>query len=944
MKHFIEIIKILVGLKEFFKSFLFLFLAGISSAFAQEIIISGKVTDSDGIPLEGVNIYFMNSFKGTSSNMAGQFYLENQSASPQVLVFSMVGFETQQDTIKKSGSYQFDIRMKDKMLLGKEVVISASRIEENFLSSPVTIEKLDATKIEAMPSTNFYDGLYRLKGVDMNVQSLTFRNPNSRGFNGNANYRFNQIIDGVSNLSPGLSFAAGNLFGLPQIDVESVELLTGASSALYGAGGMNGTLIMTSKSPFEYQGLSGSMQTGLMHFGSGGNSSPTPYYDAQLRFAKVIKGRWAVKIVGSYLHAIDWYANDYRDKNDLNNNLSTRYSDPGYDGVNVYGDEYAVNLKSIAPQVAQGFVQTLGLTPGTKAYDSAYNFIYNAVPNENVTRTGWKEKDLADYGARNLKTNLSLHYKITDSVEAIAQSSYNNGQGLYCAQDRFSLSNFWLVNFKTEVKSPQYFLRYWYVRENAGYSYDAGATAALINEAWKPSEQWYTDYISNYLQNKLLGASEDDANRIARLVADNRDSKGNIQNPELPAIPLAGSPEFKKYFDEITSMPIKQGGSRVLDFSSMGALEGMYNFTKLLKGINFLAGFQYRRTRADSHNTVFFEQNGPIFINEIGSYAQYIGKYFNDRLKLNLTARLDKNQYFKSQFTPRASLVITTGKKRVNNFRASAQTAFRFPAVSEQWTDIIVGGSHVLGGQKEVQQHYGLFDAPVFPLNGVNPIFAVPDTTHGPFKVPAFKPEKVVAYEIGYKSLLADQHLMIDMSAFSNRYSGFLANQLLVQHPYTPQEERFQTTISTPQAITNWGYAAGADYYFMRSFYSGGNLAYSTLEKGKSFQSGLQTQFNTPEYRFNIYIGNRYLTRRLGFSVNYHWQESFLWESTFGIGEVPAYSTLDIQLSLRLPSIKSMIKMGGSNVLNHYYTTSFGGASIGGLYYLTFVYDQLFNN
>ena len=138
--------------------------------------------------------------------------------------------------------------------------------------------------------------------------------------------------------------------------------------------------------------------------------------------------------------------------------------------------------------------------------------------------------------------------------------------------------------------------------------------------------------------------------------------------------------------------------------------------------------------------------------------------------------------------------------------------------------------------------------------------------------------------------------------------------------------------------------AMGADYQFLRSFYTGGNIAYTTLESGMSTQAGLQTQFNTPETRFNLFLGNRYLTRKLGFNINYHWQEAFLWESTFGVGEIPAYSTLDVQLSMRFPSIKSIIKMGGSNVLNHYYTTTFGGAEIGGLYYLSFVYDQLFND
>ena len=158
--------------------------------------------------------------------------------------------------------------MTEQPYLGQEVVVSASRMEENILRSPVSIEKMNLKDIQQISTANFYDGLYQLKGVDMNVHGLTFRLPNARGFNDYTNYRMNQIVDGVENISPGLSFAAGNIFGLSQLDIESLEMVIGASSALYGPGGMNGTLVMTSKDPFTYQGLSVSVQTGVMNIGS----------------------------------------------------------------------------------------------------------------------------------------------------------------------------------------------------------------------------------------------------------------------------------------------------------------------------------------------------------------------------------------------------------------------------------------------------------------------------------------------------------------------------------------------------------------------------------------------------------------------------------------------------------------------------------------------------
>jgi outer membrane receptor protein involved in Fe transport len=59
----------------------------------------------------------------------------------------------------------------------------------------------------------------------------------------------------MDNASPLLNFCIGNLIGVSEIDVQSVELLPGASSALYGANAFNGILFMTSQSPFTSQGI-----------------------------------------------------------------------------------------------------------------------------------------------------------------------------------------------------------------------------------------------------------------------------------------------------------------------------------------------------------------------------------------------------------------------------------------------------------------------------------------------------------------------------------------------------------------------------------------------------------------------------------------------------------------------------------------------------------------
>jgi len=262
--------------------------------------IKGKITDSkSGESMIGVHIAVKDNVYGAVTGNDGRFVLKTKIKPPFVIHISYVGYEPKEVDVKDEKTF-LDIKIKEQYLLGQEIVVSSSRIEESILRTSVSIEKMNLRDLKMVPTANFYDGLYQLKGVDMNVHGLTFRLPNTRGFNDYTNYRLNQIVDGVENISPGLSFAAGNIFGVSQIDIESVEMVVGASSALYGPGGMNGTLVMKSKDPFQYQGLSVSVQSGVMNVASESLDSPTPMYDVNLRYAKAFNNRVAIKITGSY--------------------------------------------------------------------------------------------------------------------------------------------------------------------------------------------------------------------------------------------------------------------------------------------------------------------------------------------------------------------------------------------------------------------------------------------------------------------------------------------------------------------------------------------------------------------------------------------------------------------------------------------------------------------
>ncbi len=918
-----------------------------NSVSAQTFEIKGRITDSkSGEPMIGAHVVIKNDVYGTIAGNDGVFVLKTQIPPPLVLHFSYVGFVSQEIEVTNATAF-LDIKMEEQFLLGQEVVISASRVEENILRSPVSIEKMNLRDLKQISAANFYDGLYQLKGVDMNVHGLTFRLPNTRGFNDYTNYRMNQIIDGVENIAPGLSFSAGNIFGLSQIDVKSLEMVVGASTALYGPGGMNGTLVMQSKDPFQYQGLTVSVQSGIMNIASRFIDNPTLMSEGNFRYAKAFGNRIALKITGSYLDAIDWYAGDKRDRADLNDPSLTRLSNPGYDGVNTYGDESLVslNLKDVGLQVINGIAESQGITPGSQEYEELFNKAMPYFPDQLVTRTGWKESELSDAKTKNFRLTGSLHYFINERTEAIAQANYAQGTSVYTAQNRFSAREFNILSGKIEINNPNYYLRAWGVSDNSGSSYDIGGAALLLNEEWKLSEDWFSDYLTAYTQTVLITGDMNNAHQFARLAADNRDPKtGIVFDNSKPAIPVKGTSDFKSMMNKITSHLINEGGAGVFDNSKIYQVEGMYNFKDLIHFMEMQIGASNRFYSVNSNGTVFADKPGhPISINQFGMFVQINKNFINDHLRITGAFRFDKNEYFEAQYTPRFSLICFLDKKMEHSVRGTFQTAYRFPSIADQWVDVNTGLFRTIGGMPEVQDKYNFSTIPLYPMSGRNPVKDKPVTENGPIVLPGLSPEKVASSEIGYKGLFLGKKLFLDTYAFYNKYKGFQAVQLVAQlaeDAGTEKDLLYETFFTTDQPVSSFGWAVGLDYMTPIGILLKSNIAYNRLLEGIN-APGVEAWFNSPDYRANLSIGHHAIIPNLGFNVNLHWQSSFMWEASFGAGEIPAFTTLDAHISYKVSAIKTEFKIGGSNILNTYYTTSFGSAQIGGLYYISLVYEDI---
>ncbi len=940
------------------------FVFGHGFLFAQETKISGFITDGEtGDPLAGVNILVKGTLKGTITNVSGIFSLNVSASLPLTLIVSSIGYESQEIAITSESPTSLEIKLKESITLGQEVVISASRVEENILLSPVTVQKLDILDIRNAASTDFYDALKNLHGVDVSVQSFTFKSISPRGFNSNGNTRVVQLIDGIDNEAPGLNFSAGNLVGINELDLESVELISGPASALYGPNAIQGILLLESKSPFEYQGLSAYTKLGVNHI-DGIDENPSFFQDYGARFAKAFNNKFAFKATVSYVSALDFVASDERHIAspaigvDDQGNI-TRENNRSYNGTNVYGD-FAFNFSALANEPSLAPFVTL-LPTGE---DGAF------------TPTGYLESSFIDNRTESFKGNAAVHFRPTDHLELIGQFNYGFGSSVYTANDRFVLDGFSLWSAKLELKGTDFHVRLRATQENSGDTYAANTVASLINQ-----QLYLSPYTLTFVGARAAGLSIDQAHDQARAVAD-ADQAANY---------AAGSPTFNRLVDSLRNVPLTSGGALLVDKSASYQADFDYDLSKHTKIFNLLIGGNIRNYSLNSEGTLFaLEDDGSeVSYTQYGGFVQAKKTFFDEKLHLQGSIRYDKNPNFLGQFSPRVSATYTIADK--HNLRASFQKGFRIPVSQDQFVDLDVVTRRLIGTDDFIQNRYNIRTNTVYNSTEVDNLRSQiaagtitvdqaaaqlqPDQ-----RLQSLKTEKITTWEAGYKGLLADSKLLIDAYYFLNFYNDF--NTIIEVIQATPLDgvvdgvpagilipntgpsdpmstaaksdilnaevptQRFGIRNNISQTVRTQGAGFNIQYSFNSGYQVGGNISYNIFnsdDRADLLSQNFVTEFNTPEWKYNLSLANREVIQNLGFNVTWRWQDAFLWESSYGVVVIPAYGTLDAQVSYKIPSINVIAKIGGSNVLNNRYVTGVGNPTLGGIYFLQLTFDQFLN-
>ena len=216
-------------------------------------ILSGRIVGENHEGLSAVSISVKGSSKGTISDSTGRFSLVINQKFPFVVVVSSIGFTTQEIEIRNANS-KLAIQLTSQTFLANTVVVTASRTSEKILKSPVSIEKLDIRALKETPAASFYDAIGNVKGVQLTTSSITFKVPNTRGFNIPNNFRFMQLVDGIDMQAATLGVPLGNAIGPTELDIQSIEITPGAASALYGMNAINGMSNLITK-PLHFSGF-----------------------------------------------------------------------------------------------------------------------------------------------------------------------------------------------------------------------------------------------------------------------------------------------------------------------------------------------------------------------------------------------------------------------------------------------------------------------------------------------------------------------------------------------------------------------------------------------------------------------------------------------------------------------------------------------------------------
>ncbi|RPG65178.1 MAG: TonB-dependent receptor, partial [Flavobacteriaceae bacterium TMED42] len=332
---------------------------------------------------------------------------------------------------------------------------------------------------------------------------------------------------------------------------------------------------------------------------------------------------------------------------------------------------------------------------------------------------------------------------------------------------------------------------------------------------------------------------------------------------------------------------------------------------------------------------------------QFGTYAQLKTDLFNDFISLTTSMRYDKVEVLdEGNVTPKLALLFNLSEK--NNLRISAQQGFRNPTNQDMFIGYNTGSGVILGG---TQSNIDRFSKTVILENGepynytgkyvidnAVEIGTLADATNGLGNV---KAEVVTSYEVGYR--YNTPKFTVDISAYMSKYVDKIAGKFV----FVPVMESAYNTPAAAVAADSY-YTFQVDSNFNDEFQTSGINIETTFSLSNNLSANLIYEYNktdyvakpsdsyiiawnTPENR--IKAGLNYTSGKLSLGANARYNSEYFYQSSYVNGTIEANTIIDAKLSYDLPSLKSILEIGGNNIGGDNYVSIPGAGLIGSIYY-----------
>jgi len=834
------------------------------------VTIRGTVSNLRGETLPGANVLVKNTFSGTSTDGDGKFVMKMDVADlPLGLVFSFIGYNDLHIEVRKEMQKDLVIQLIPKDFLGNEIIFTASRIPERMMQSPVTIDRVQEDEIAMRTAPDLYNAISYHPAIDVSSSSMLINSVSTRGFSDPASSRLVHLVDNIDVQLPSLGLNFGNMAGAPELDIQSIEIVHGPSSSLYGSNAFNGVVHTRTKNPFYHEGT-----TLDVRFGE------KALMDIQARVAKKINNFLAYKVNVSAFRSNDWLAENTGNisPSSIEDNVLV-----GNNAVNSYGD-------------VRRWIDSNG----------------DGELDAQIYLPGWSEKELlnGDNATSLIRLQAGASYIVNDKLKINVLGGLNIGSGLFQSFSRLRIKSYRQSILRAEIEGGRWIIRAVNTSDTAGDSYDLNTLGTnMLKEPVGDINGVQVENLEDYYVSELLQAFEE---------TQSWEKAADIANELMPS---NGESLFDVLRAEVRQSARPGRGAR-LDFGSVATdISGQYEFD--WKYIECLVGGAVRQTKLSSNGTFYADTNEVAIKNREAGLFTHLAKEIAPRLRFSFSGRIDFFENFSYKFSPRASLVWAVDKNKRHNFRLSYGRAFRSPTKVEQHLYLQTGENLVIGN---ITDGYRGFEPGSDSFELEDQIFLHPLDLE---RVDSY--EFGYKNRLGRGFILDLNTFYNYYNDFIYRKSIFTNLDGSVPDVTENQGRTISTWANNSESLETFGATAGMVFQWKKYLGFHANYSYNKfIQNSEEQESPLASIFNTPENKFNVgFFG--LIKNKVGYRVNYRSTDAFYYDSAFAAGELPSRQTIDFSFSYLIPKYKTTLKLIGNNITNDENIQVYGSASIGRL-------------